>query len=206
MKPLRIAIFASGTGSNALALIKKAQELSAHKIEITFVLSDNAQAPVLEKAKNENIRTFLVTPHKGRANQEQEILNLTKEYKIDWIFLAGYMRLISPSFLRTFADWHSGCPQIVNIHPSLLPGYPGLDSIARAYHDQVSQSGVTLHLVDAGMDTGKILLQKSLPLAKSESLETWKQKFHLLEHEVYGQFLESLASGQISSHPFQEPA
>lgn len=204
MRPLRIAIFASGTGSNALALIKRAQKLPQDKVEITFVLSDQAEAPVLEKAKNENVRAFLVSKTSDRPTHEQEILNLVREYQIDWIFLAGYMRLISESFLKTFADWHAGHAQIVNIHPSLLPQYPGVDSIARAYNDKVSASGVSLHLVDEGMDTGKVLVQKSLALPEGESLDGWTKKFHSLEHQVYGDFLESLALGQVPSHSFQE--
>ncbi|WP_374074795.1 phosphoribosylglycinamide formyltransferase [Bdellovibrio bacteriovorus] len=204
MRPPRIAIFASGKGSNAMALIKKAKSCSLEQIEISFVLSDKVAAPVLEKAKQEGVRTYLVEKKQDRKTHEAEILNLLREHRVDWIFLAGYMRLISPDFLNQFSEWHSGASQIVNIHPSLLPAYPGVDSIARAYHDKVPLSGVSIHLVDDGMDTGLILAQESIVLSQQESLESWEARIHELEHRLYTGFLESLATAQRKTVYFQE--
>lgn len=216
MKPVRVAIFASGNGSNAVALIQKAQSLS--QIEIVFVLSDKAEAPVLQKAAALGIATQLVekpkkidfadiSAHLNRSDSasdiknprllhEQKILNILRDHQIDWVCLAGYMRLLSPHFLHQFADWHSGASQVVNIHPSLLPDYPGVDSIARAHADRVSFGGVTLHLVDEGMDTGKVLYQEKVPLGPWESLEDFTRKIHAQEHQLYGRFLEDLNSNQ----------
>lgn len=194
MKPLRVAIFASGTGSNAEALIRQAQELPG-KIQVSFVLSDQPQAGVLGKAAALDVPTHVIPRRGDRVTQEAEILQLLRERSIDWIFLAGYMRLLSAEFLRAFATMHEGRTQVVNIHPSLLPAYPGKDSIRRAYEDGVSVSGVTLHFVDQGMDTGPIISQHSLPRRGDESLQEWSQLFHRLEHQIYCQFLRELAAG-----------
>lgn len=212
MRPLRVAIFASGKGSNAMALVNRAKSLSeqqsqqpsAKQVEIAFVLSDKAGAPVLGKAQGAGLRTYLVEKKKDRVTHEQEILGLLREHRIDWILLAGYMRLLSPSFLQEFSKWHQGAAQVVNIHPSLLPAYPGVDSIAQAFKDRVPKSGVTIHLVDEGMDTGKILMQESIDLGESESLESWTEKIHELEHRMYASFLEGLVNGQRQTCYFEE--
>lgn len=204
MRPPRVAIFASGKGSNAMALIKKAKECSLGQIEISFVLTDKAEAPVLAKAKHEGVRTYLVEKKQDRKAHETEILNLLREHRVDWICLAGYMRLLSSDFLRQFSEWHEGSSQIVNVHPSLLPAYPGVDSIARAFKDKVPLSGVSIHLVDEGMDTGLILAQESIVLSQQESLESWEARIHELEHRLYTGFLESLATAQRKTVYFQE--
>ncbi|MNK06215.1 Phosphoribosylglycinamide formyltransferase [compost metagenome] len=202
MKPVRVAIFASGTGSNAMALIQKSRSLKG--LEIGFVLSDKTTAPVLAKAQASGVRTYLVEKKTDRAAHEHQVLGLLKEHHIDWVLLAGYMRLLSSDFLKTFSAWHGGASQVVNIHPSLLPAYPGVDSIARAFNDGVSESGVTLHLVDEGMDTGTVLNQGALPLMAGETLDRWALKIHDLEHRMYTEFLESLALKQRSTSYFEE--
>lgn len=202
MNRIKIAIFASGTGSNAEALMKKAQSLDS--LEISFVLSDKEQAPVLEKARNLGVHTYLVKKQSDRQEHEQRILHLLREHHTDWVLLAGYMRLLSADFLQTFSNWHGGTSQVVNIHPSLLPAYPGVDSIRRAYEDRVEESGVTLHLVDEGMDTGSQLMQSRLSLGADETLSDWSARFHKLEHQTYTRFLQLVAMGQIPTSPFQE--
>lgn len=202
MRPLRVALFASGTGSNAMALVAMSRLLP--QVEISFVLSDKSQAPVLAKAQAENVKTYLVEKTSDKESHEGTILQLLKEHHVDWIFLAGYMRLLSASFIREFSRWHGGAEQIVNIHPSILPAYPGVNSIERAFNDKVSASGVTLHLVDEGMDTGRILDQKTVPLDSSEDLKSWAQKIHFVEHGVYASFLQKVASGVHPTVPFQE--
>lgn len=202
MKPVKIAIFASGTGSNAMALVEKSKKLS--QLEISFVLSDKSTAPVLAKAQNAGVRAYLIEKKKDKASHEAEILKVLKEHKVDWILLAGYMRLISADFLKTFASWHQGKSQIVNIHPSLLPAYPGVDSIARAHQDKVSHTGITLHFVDEGMDTGAMIRQEKLAILENESLENLSTRMHQLEHRIYTDFLESLATGTLSTVYFEE--
>lgn len=202
MKTVRVALFASGSGSNAMALIEKARSLTA--IEIAFVLSDKPTAPVLEKAQRANIKTYLVEKTSTRFEHEQKQLSLLKEHRVDWIFLAGYMRILSADFLKIFSQWHQGATQVVNIHPSLLPAYPGADSIAQAFTDKVESSGVTLHLVDEGVDTGQVIVQRPLARPPAITLEDWKQQFHQLEHQIYTEFLESLALSLRPTRSFEE--
>ncbi|MEN0057319.1 MAG: phosphoribosylglycinamide formyltransferase [Bdellovibrio sp.] len=205
MRSVRIAIFASGNGSNAMALIRKARELSSQQVEISFVLSDREGAPVLEKAAREGVKTYLVPVSSTRTDQESKVLALLREHRVDWIFLAGYMRLLSPLFLDQVRRWHRGSSQVVNIHPSLLPAYPGVNSIARAYQDQVVESGVTLHLVDDGLDTGPQLRQEVIPvLATQQTLAQFEEKMHQLEHKMYTGFLADLALGSPETLPFKE--
>lgn len=204
MRSVRIAIFASGKGSNAMALIQKAKELPKNLVDISFVLSDQAEAGVIEKAKDQGVKVLTVPRITGKRDHEEEILRILQAHQIDWIFLAGYMRLLSPSFLKNFAAWHGGSSQVVNIHPSLLPAYPGVDSIKRAYEDQTPISGVTLHYVDEGMDTGKIIHQDSIVRNPSDSFEVWAAQFHSVEHRLYGTFLEEIAHKKVPTVYFEE--
>lgn len=201
MKKPRIAIFASGTGSNAEALIKKMKDLGG---EIEFVFSDKREAGVLEKAMRLGVKTYLIEKTSDRVAHEDEVLKLVHRHCIDWIFLAGYMRLISTSFLQILQELHHGATQIVNIHPSLLPAYPGSQAMERAFADQVSYSGITVHFVDEGMDTGKIILQEQVALQKFESFSDFKMKMHSVEHRLYGQFLENVISGKIPTLSYKE--
>ncbi|UOF01189.1 phosphoribosylglycinamide formyltransferase [Bdellovibrio reynosensis] len=204
MNPVRVAIFASGTGSNAMALINKAKELPNSSLTIEFVLSDKLNAPVLEKAKNAGVRTYLIEKKQTREQHEAEILGVLREHHVDWVLLAGYMRLVSGSFLKQLSQWHDGHSQVVNIHPSLLPEYPGKDSIARAHTDKAEKTGVTIHLVDEGMDTGSILLQEALFLNPHHPLQTWAEEIHRLEHKMYTRFLQDLAFKKHPTNHFQE--
>lgn len=186
----RIAIFASGNGSNAEALMKRAVDLS--RVEISFVLSDQPGAGVLTRAEKFGVKTYVVPKEALKAAQEKKVLALLEEHKIEWIFLAGYMRLLSADFLGKFAEMTGDSSRVVNIHPSLLPAYPGIDSIVRAYNDRVGESGVTLHFVDEGMDTGKMIRQERVTLGVNESLPEWQVRIHALEHQMYTDFLSSL--------------
>ncbi|QDK38835.1 phosphoribosylglycinamide formyltransferase [Bdellovibrio sp. NC01] len=201
MKYPRIAVFASGTGSNAESLMKKMKDLGC---EIEFVFSDKRDVGVLEKALRLGVKTYLVEKTSDRATHEEEVLKLVHRHRIDWIFLAGYMRLISASFLQTLQSHHQGATQIVNIHPSLLPAYPGSQAMERAFADQVPHSGITVHFVDEGMDTGKIIMQEQVALQKFESFSDFKMKMHSVEHRLYGQFLENVVTGKIPTLSYKE--
>jgi phosphoribosylglycinamide formyltransferase-1 len=196
MNPIRVAFFASGNGSNVQALIRKALELGPDNVQVCFVLSDHALAPVIEKARALGVTAFVRERISTREAHEEQILYLLKEYKVEWVFLAGYMRLLSANFLNQFLSWHSGEPRVVNIHPSLLPAYPGVDSIGRAFNDGVTESGVTLHWVDQGMDTGEMITQKSVLRSVDDDFESWSQKFHVLEYQIYTNFFEDLVKSQ----------
>lgn len=198
---MKIAIFASGSGSNAEALIKKARELTG--VEISFVLSDKKEAVVLERAKNLNVSTYVVPRTTTREGQEQEILKLIDQHAIDWVLLAGYMRLVSAEFLQALKDRHDGHAQVLNIHPSLLPAYPGVDSIQRAFLDKVPFSGISIHYVDEGLDTGPLLVQKKLPLLPEESFESFAARMHTLEHRLYGQVLEQISRNEVTTRTYK---
>jgi phosphoribosylglycinamide formyltransferase-1 len=198
---MKIAIFASGSGSNAEALMKKASELS--DVEIEFILSDKKGAFVLERAKKLSVPAYLIERTTTRENHEQEVLKLVDEHQIDWILLAGYMRLISPSFLQALKDRHAGHAQMINIHPSLLPAYPGTDSIKRAYQDQVPASGVSIHYVDEGVDTGPLLAQEKVILGAHETLESFATRMHALEHQMYCKVLEQISCQELITRTYK---
>ncbi len=202
MSPVRIAIFASGSGSNAQALVEKTRTLSVDKIKIEFILCDQPQAGVLKRAEALTVPSYLVKRTKDKAADEKKMIRLIDEHKIDWILLAGYMRLLSADFLKELADRHFGHAQTVNIHPSLLPAFPGSGALQKAFAEKVVQTGVTLHLVDEGMDTGAILTQVPLPLNFSESYEVLEQRVHQLEHQVYGDFLAKLVRQEVATIPY----
>lgn len=205
MKPIRVAIFASGTGSNAEALMKKMNENGLQQLgKIEFVLSDRKGALVLEKAAQHDVKFYLVEKPVDRASQENEILKLIDLHHIDWVFLAGYMRIISGDFLKAMANRHQGKFQVVNIHPSLLPDYPGANSLERAYEDKVNESGVTLHYVDEGMDTGPLIAQEKVQIHAEDSFSDFKSRIHALEHKMYTKFLEQIVRGEIPTNYFEE--
>ena len=202
MKPIKVAIFSSGNGSNAEALILHARNYTSLQVE--FVLCDQNHAGVLERAKRLDVTTYLVAWSYTRENHEKEIFSYLEKHQVDWIFLAGYMRILSKSFLAKFKSLHHGFDQVVNIHPSLLPAFPGKHAIQRAYSQNVKFGGVTLHLVDAGIDTGPILMQQEVPLGEDESLEQFTQKIHQCEHRLYTNFLTDLALGLRGTQSYLE--
>ena len=147
----KIIILASGRGSNAEAIYKKAPE---YGYEISAIVCDNSQALVLTMAQSWKVPAIVVIKEKQETREvhEAKILLELKHYEFDLIVLAGYERILSPDFLSAFAP-----KTIINIHPSLLPKYPGLNSYEKAYSDKATKNGVTIHYVDQGMDTGEII-------------------------------------------------
>lgn len=183
----KIAIFASGSGSNFQAIVDavKSGQLDA---EVCLLVCDKAGAFAIERAKKENIPYF-VFQAKEYANKEQyelEILENLKKHEIDFIVLAGYMRLIGSTLLSEFEG------KIINIHPSLLPAFPGKDAIGQALAAKVKVSGVSIHYVDAGMDTGPIIAQKAVEISENETKESLQEKIHRIEHELYPKVIKGL--------------
>jgi phosphoribosylglycinamide formyltransferase 1 len=171
MKKARLAILASGSGSNAESIMKwaKAKDLA----EVVCVVSDKREARVHERATSLGVPSHFVKKKKMESREEydQKIIMRLADYNPDWIVLAGYMKLLSPKFLCVFKD------KVVNIHPSLLPLFPGTDGYGEAYRAKVLESGCTVHFVDEGMDTGKIIAQRKFPLIPGESLEEFKARY-----------------------------
>lgn len=191
MKP-RVAILISGKGTNMLALIRrfKARDLPG---EIVLVATDNPEAPGLKRAAEFKVETFAF-PYRsiGREAFEEALSRCLTAQKVDWILLAGFMKILSPGFVSAYAG------KIVNIHPSLLPAFPGLDAIGQAWRYGVKITGVTIHLVDERVDHGTILAQRALRIKEGETLESLEARIHEIEHRLYWSTLRDLFRGKIS--------
>lgn len=182
-----IAIFASGSGSNFQAIVDAAQagEIDAN---IALLVCDQRQAYVIERAKVSGIPSFVfkVKDYSSKEEYEREIVAELKKKNVEFIVLAGYMRLIGPTLLNEYEG------RIVNIHPSLLPAFPGKDAIGQAIAAGVRQTGVTVHYVDAGMDTGPIIAQETVEISPDDSKEAVEAKIHAVEHQLYPSVLQML--------------
>ncbi|MGI6224790.1 MAG: phosphoribosylglycinamide formyltransferase [Peptococcales bacterium] len=184
----RLAVLASGRGSNLQALIDAIQkgEIPA---EIAVVISDKLNAIALERARKHNIPaiTILRNDFPTREVFEEKILEAIKEYQCDLICLAGFMRILSPYFIN------NAKVKIINIHPSLLPAFPGLNAQKQALDYGVKFSGCTVHFVDEGMDTGPIILQAVVPVLDDDTEETLADRILKEEHRIYPEAIKLLA-------------
>lgn len=181
-----IAVLLSGRGSNFLA-IHAAIERREVPAEIVLVASNVADAPGLEKARELSLPAVAI-PHQGvpRRAQEEKVIAALRESGAEWICLAGYMRLLSPDFIAAFRH------RIVNIHPSLLPAFPGLDVQAQALAHGVKVSGCTVHLVDEGLDSGPIVVQRTVPVEDGDTPKTLAARILEQEHQAYPEALRRL--------------
>lgn len=188
----RIAVFASGNGSNLQALIEGVRAGTIPAV-IALVLSDRADAYALERGRKAGIETRFVDRKSfpSREAFDAALLAEVNGRKVGWVVLAGFMRILTPDFVRPLAG------RIVNIHPALLPKYPGTHSIERALEAGERETGVTVHLVDEGVDTGPILRQEKLEIRPGETLEGLTERVHQLEHEVYPRVVAELVTGTI---------
>ncbi|MGM7724719.1 phosphoribosylglycinamide formyltransferase [uncultured Metabacillus sp.] len=185
----RLAVFASGNGSNFQAIFDQIKK-GALDAEIALVVCDKPEAGVIERAKKAEIPVFSFVPkeYDSKAHFEGDILAALHQHQIDYVILAGYMRLIGPTLLDAYAN------KIVNIHPSLLPAFPGKDAIGQAFHAGVKVTGVTVHYVDAGMDTGPIIAQQAIDITNDDTVETIAEKVHKVEHALYPKVIKELVS------------
>lgn len=183
----RIAIFASGTGSNFQAIIEAVRKGNLHAT-IALLICDKPEAPVVEKAKKADVPVFTFSPKEfaSKAVFESIICEQLQNAKVDFIVLAGYMRLIGPTLLQAYPN------KIINLHPSLLPAFPGKAAIKQAVEAGVKITGITIHYVDEGMDTGPIIAQKAVPIDDEETLLDVERKIHQVEHIFYPQTLQKL--------------
>jgi formyltetrahydrofolate-dependent phosphoribosylglycinamide formyltransferase len=183
----KIAVFASGSGSNFQAIVD-AVESGQLGAEISLLVCDRPGAYVIERAARHSIPIFSFLA-KNYSNKEEYELAILKELQandIEFIVLAGYMRLIGQTLLNEFEG------RIVNIHPSLLPAFQGKDAIGQALAAKVDVSGVTVHFVDEGMDTGPIIEQREVKITEGETKESLQQKIHTIEHQLYPAVLQRL--------------
>lgn len=186
MSKKRAAIFASGTGSNFDAIMSK-DNLAC---EIVLLVCDKPKAKVVEKAKRQDVPTFIFDPKAFASKEayENKLVEQLQTAKVAWIFLAGYMRIVGPTLLQAFEG------RIINIHPSLLPAFPGKDAIGQAYQAGVETTGVTVHYVDAGIDTGPIIAQEVVAVLPDDTEDTLKQRIQQVEHRLYPDVVNQLIS------------
>ncbi|WP_156645603.1 phosphoribosylglycinamide formyltransferase [Lentibacillus sp. JNUCC-1] len=177
MANVRAAVFASGTGSNFQA-IAACPDLAC---DVALLVCDRPGAGVIDLAKKLGVPAFVINRDDfvSKTDFEKAILRELEVYKIDWVFLAGYMRLIGSVLLD---EWEG---RIVNIHPSLLPAFPGKDGIGDAFRAGAAETGVTIHYVDSGMDTGEIIAQEKVPILPEDTEVTLKQRIQQVEHRLY---------------------
>jgi phosphoribosylglycinamide formyltransferase-1 len=185
----RLGILISGRGSNMLALIGAVQS-GRLNAEVAVVVSNVETAAGLEKARAHGVETVVV-PHKGLAREEHERLVVAelKQRQVDLVCLAGYMRLLSPYFIREFPQ------RILNIHPSLLPAFPGLEAQRQALEHGVKHSGCTAHFVDETLDQGPIIKQAVVPVYDDDTVETLSARILEQEHRIYAEAADIVLSG-----------
>jgi phosphoribosylglycinamide formyltransferase 1 len=190
----RLAILISGRGSNMVALIDAALSGKIPNAEVAVVLSDQASAAGLERAKQHGIET-LVVERRGRSREEhdREIITALRERKIDLICLAGYMRILSREFIEAYRG------RILNIHPSLLPSFTGLDAQKQALEHSVKVAGCTVHFVDETLDGGPIIAQREVPVYEDDTVETLSARILEQEHELYPEAVATVLQQQLSN-------
>ncbi len=192
MAHLRLAVLASGRGSNLQALLD-ASEGGQMNASVVVVISDKEKAQALERAQRHGIPAHWINPRDfaGKEKFEAAVLEMIKTYKVDYILLAGFMRILSPYFIR-----QAGIP-ILNIHPSLLPAFPGLNAQKQALDYGVRYSGCTVHFVDEGVDSGPIILQAVVPVFPDDSEETLSMRILREEHKLYPLAVRLLSEGRV---------
>lgn len=183
---ITVAILASGNGSNAESILRHAQKYP-DSIKIPLVICNNPDAYVIERARNLGVACVVIARKGSKALHEKEIVKVLQEYNVEWIFLAGYMAILSQSFVAAYKG------RVVNIHPSLLPQFPGKDGYGDAFRAGIAGSGVTLHHVDEGVDTGLVIAQKTFPRLVDDTPETFRARGLELEYQLYREFIDTLA-------------
>jgi phosphoribosylglycinamide formyltransferase 1 len=189
--PLRLGILLSGRGSNFLAIARNIREGRLPNVEIAVVIANVADAPGLAAAKDLGLPTALhVSKGRPRADHDANLIASLREHNVDLVCLAGYMRLLSPAFIAAFTN------RIVNIHPSLLPAFPGLDAQQQAFDYGVKIAGCTVHFVDEHLDHGAIILQRAIPVLETDDAHTLADRILVEEHIAYSEAIARVASGE----------
>ena len=187
MTKKRIALFASGSGSNVQALLEACHrgELQAEPV---LLICDKPEAKVVERAAEASLPAFTFQPkmYENKIAFEKEVLQKLQQHNVDFIILAGYMRLVGPTLLQAYEG------KIINIHPSLLPAFPGLDAVGQVIEAKAEVTGVTVHYVDEGMDTGPIIAQQQVEVLPEDTRESLQRKIQQVEHLLYAKTLQKI--------------
>lgn len=184
---MRWAVLVGGTGSNLRAIL-------ASGLTVDLVVSHKAGVGALDIAREFNVKSAVLRgkDYPDRTLYDQALFELLRQHQIDAVAMAGFLRWLTPEILRRYPG------SIINLHPSLLPAYPGLEAIERAYHDRVWWSGVTVHFVDEGHDSGPIISQVPVPRYPEDSLETFQERIHEAEHRLYPRVLHAMNDGLVT--------
>lgn len=188
----RLAIFVSGNGTNMENILRSIQDGKIRGAEVSLVVSDNSQAYALKRAEKYNAECVVVDRKRfdSKESFEAEIKRHLERKKIDYILLAGFMRILSSSFVKTYQK------RIINIHPALLPNFPGAHAIKDAWEAKAKTTGVTVHFVDKGVDTGPIILQREVPIEANDTLESLERKVHEVEYKIYPEAINLVLAGK----------
>jgi phosphoribosylglycinamide formyltransferase-1 len=188
---MKVAVLASGEGTNLQALLESADGEDA--VEIVAVASDKPHARALERARAAGVdaASFPLELHEDREARDRAIADWLEEHGVELVVLAGYMQLLSTSFLSRFPD------RVINVHPALLPAFPGLNAVDQALRYGVKVFGVTVHFVDDGVDTGAVILQRAVELPNARSAAEVFDRLHPIEHQLLPQAVALIARGAV---------
>ncbi len=188
LEKFKLAVLVSGRGSNLQAIIDSIEQ-DAPDIQLSIVISNVKDAPALKRAEKHGIETVFIDPAASldRKAFDKAVIDKLKERSVDLICLAGYMRILGREFIQTFAN------RIINIHPSLLPAFPGLDAQKQAIDYGVKFSGCTVHFVDEGIDSGPIIMQTAVPVFDYDDEESLTQRILEQEHILYPKAIKLIA-------------
>ncbi|WP_141130683.1 phosphoribosylglycinamide formyltransferase [Virgibacillus dokdonensis] len=188
MSRVKAAVFASGAGSNFQAMLDE----SDLACEIVLLICDRPEAAVIEKARQHQIPVYQFDPKQYATKEayERELVTVLKKARVQWIFLAGYMRIVGSYLLHAYQG------KIVNIHPSLLPDFPGKDAITQAFAAKVDKTGVTIHFIDEGIDTGPIIAQQTVDMYPDDTIRSLTKRIQQVEHKLYPKIIKQLVQNE----------
>ncbi|HOT44325.1 MAG TPA: phosphoribosylglycinamide formyltransferase [Spirochaetota bacterium] len=192
MKKVKIAVLVSGSGTNLQSILDKA-ESGWLPVEVACVISDREKAYGLERARTHGVPAYFVDRRRYALREEHEeaIMAILKKHDVELLVLAGYMRLITSRMIGPYRN------RIINIHPALLPSFPGTDGYGDAWRYGVKVSGCTVHFVDEGCDTGPIILQRANPIEEGESFESFHERGLKIEHQVLPEAIKLYCEGRL---------
>ena len=192
---MRVGVLASGAGTNLQAILDQVHGTDG--VDVVAVGSDKPQATALDRARRAGIEAavFPASEHADRATRDAAIGDWLEGHGVELVVLAGYMQLLSEAFVRRFAR------RVINVHPALLPSFTGLDAIGQALDYGVWTTGVTVHFVDEGVDTGPVLLQRPVAVPPSRDRAELEEAIHATEHELLPQAVRLIAAGRVAFDP-----
>jgi len=192
---MRVGVLASGAGTNLQALIDRAHRRDG--VQVVAVASDRPQAPALVRAREAGIEceVFARSDFADRRARDLAIVRWLRTAGVELVALAGYMQLLSPEFLDAFPD------RVINVHPALLPAFPGLDAVQQALDYGVKVFGVTVHFVDCGVDTGPVILQRAIELPHARGVDDVLDHLHEIEHRLLPEAVSLIARGAVAFDP-----